>query len=325
MDPVTSYLQTFEALRRQKRWSTNTMVLRFAALSLASAELSDPHAQLEKTASELRRRAGWFGPLRSDIRYMVAAMLLRRGLSAAKVHPQVVRTRKALRQYRLPRSSISATFAALLLVLHEDGAAVPVLHLQRMESIYQCWKQEHRFLTGQDDLPAAALHAVRDESAESLSQRVEEAYRSLHRAGFRRGNPLQLVSHIMALDGRGLVKAVERFRRITQSFQDGGMRISGARYDEVAILALLQEPPAKLAQQVLGYFESVRAARPRPGKEIAFSLAAGIALAAEARRLEGAGSLPALNMLQNVQSILDAQAAAMAAAAAAAGAAAAAS
>ncbi len=310
MELVTSYLRTFDALRRKKRWTTNTVVLRFAALGLASVELADPHAQLERIASDLRDRAGWFGPLRSDVRYVVAAMLLRRGLSAAQVHPRVVRTRKALRRYRLPRGAPQTTFAALLLVLHENGAAVPPRNLERMERIYQCWKQEHFWLTGRDDLPTAALHATQEESPESLTRRIEEAYAALRRAKFRRGNQLQLVSHLMAMDPRGVAKAVQRFERIAHSFRSERKRIWTSHYDEVAILALTEDTPAKLVKRVLDTCRALRAARPKPGKDLAFSLAAGLVLAEQARRLGEAGSLPALSMLRSVQTILDAQAAA---------------
>ncbi len=289
MELVTSYLRTFEALRRKKRWTTNPVVLRFAALGLASAELADPHAQLERIASDLRDRAGWFGPLRSDVRYVVAAMLLRRGLSAAKVHPQVVRTRKALRRYRLPRRATQTTFAALLLVLHENGGAVPPRNLERMERIYQCLKQQHRWLTSQDDLPAVALHAMREESPESLTRRIEEAYTALRRAGFHRGNQLQLVSHLMALDPRGVAKTVQRFERIAHSFRSERQRILTSRYDEVAILALTEDTPARLVKRVLDTFRALRAARPKPGKDLAFSLAAGLVLADHARHLGEAG------------------------------------
>jgi hypothetical protein len=263
--------------------------------------------------------------LRSDVRYVVAAMLLRRGLSAAKVHPQVVRTRKALRRYRLPRRATQTTFAALLLVLHENGGAVPPRNLERMERIYQCWKQQHRWLTSQDDLPAVALHAMREESPQSLTRRIEEAYAALRRAKFRRGNQLQLVSHLMALHPRGVAKAVQRFERIAHSFRSERQRILTSHYDEVAILALTEDTPATLVQRVLDTCRALRAARPKPGKDLAFSLAAGLVLAEQARRLGEAGSLPALSMLQSVQAILDAQAAAAMAAVVAATAASAAS
>jgi hypothetical protein len=233
------------------------------------------------------------------------------------VHPQVVRTRKALRRYSLPRRATQTTFASLLLVLHENGGAVPKQNLERMESIYRCWKQEHRWLTGEDDLPTAALHATREESPESLTRRIEEAYDALRRAKFRRGNPLQLASHLMALDPRGVVKTVQRFERIAHSFRSERQRVSTQHYDEVAILALTEDTPARLVKRVLDTRRALRAARPKPGKDLAFSLAAGLVLAEEAGRLGDAGSLPALSMLRTVQTILDAQAAAAMAAVAA--------
>ena len=89
METVERYLQVFEDLRRKKRWATDTNVLRFAALTLAAAEIDDPGGRLEAAADELRRRAGTFGKLNSPIRYVVAAMVLRKGLRPATVYERV--------------------------------------------------------------------------------------------------------------------------------------------------------------------------------------------------------------------------------------------
>ena len=77
MVTVERYLEVFEDLRRRKRWSTDRNVLRFAALTLASLDERDPGARLEATAKALAKEAGVFSPLRSSIRHVVAAMLLR--------------------------------------------------------------------------------------------------------------------------------------------------------------------------------------------------------------------------------------------------------
>ena len=53
MDPVSFYLDTYEKLRRRKRWTTNTTVLRFAALTLATVDLEDPYTALENVALPL--------------------------------------------------------------------------------------------------------------------------------------------------------------------------------------------------------------------------------------------------------------------------------
>jgi len=316
MDPVATYLDTFEALRKRKRWSANTIVLRYAALTLASLDLAEPYAALEQAAAELRRRAGWFGPLKSETRYAVAAMILRRKLDPGRVHARVLRTRKAMRSYKLPRNSMATTFAALLLVLQADGGAVPAETLRRMERIYRAWREDHFWLTGSDDLPAAAVHAARDEPIDSLTSNVERGYATLRTAGFSRGNQLQLVSHLLAVDPRGVDAAVQRFRRIAGVLRDSREHIRSSRYDEVALLALTSTPPTPLVKSVLEIRDRLRAARPRPSREIALSLAAGIALSDDVRRAEarGAGDL---TMLRAVQAILDAQQAAVAAAIAA--------
>jgi len=322
MEPVTVYLDTFERLRRQKRWGTNTSVLRFAALTLASLDLSDPHGSLESTAKTLRKGAGWFGPLNSEIRYVVAAMILRKDLPAKSVHAEVKRVRAAFREHRLPRSGVPATMAALILVLEEEGRRVPAATLDRMGRIYRRWKEDHRWITGADDLPMAAVHAVRDESVESLSTRVEVAYRRLREARFSRGNALQFASHVLALDPRGIDEAVLRFKQIAKTLKKHRERTGTSRYDEMAILSLTSADPTSLVRTVLGSRDRLRKARPRPSGEIAFSLAAGMAIAADAERGAKLGDVRDLAALQQVHAILAAQQAAVIAAVAASSAAA---
>lgn len=95
---------------------------------------------------------------------------------------------------------------------------------------------------------------------------------------------------------------MERFRRIAERMQLSDRKVRAGRYDEVALLALTEEDTATLVERVLEYRERLRTARPRPGKDLAFSLAAGIALAAdEAQEAErGAGDLAALHSLQAI-------------------------
>ena len=76
------------------------------------------------------------------------------------------------------------------------------------------------------------------------------------------------------------------------------------------MLALTQGAPQTAVDQVLRYCERLRQAKPRPSKEVAFSLAAGIELAEDTERAtkENAGDLTAL---QSIRAILDAQHAAV--------------
>ena len=308
-DPVTRYLATFDRLRARKRWSTDTATFRFVALALGAAGAGVDFDHLEKVATGLRRRARWTSPLKSEIRYVVAAMIVRRGLSPQDVHERVFEARDAFKAQRLPSRGTGPTLAALVLALRSEGRAVPARHVERLASIYRRWRNDHFWLTSANDLPAAALHAGRNEPVEVVTADVERAYARLRELGFRRGNPLQLVSHLLAVDPRGTDAAVQRFAVVAERLRDARERVGSGRYDEVALLALAQETPERAVRRVLAYRDRLRAAKPRPSKDLAFSLAAGIELAEDSARAgrDGAGDLAAL---QAIRDILDAQQAA---------------
>ncbi|MYE14646.1 MAG: DUF4003 family protein [Gammaproteobacteria bacterium] len=319
-DPVGEYLATLERLRARKRWSTDMATVRFAALALGAGRTEADVERLEEAAATLRARAGWTSPLRSEVRHVVAAMLVRERLDPGGVHDRVMETRTALRSHRLPRSQAGTTFAALVLVLRSGGGPVPERQLERLATIWRRWRSEHFWLTGADDLPAAALHACGEREMEMLVADVERAYARLREAGFRRGNGLQWASHVLAVDPRGVDTGVERFRRVAERLRRARVRVRPGRYDETAILALMYADVAAVVDRALDYRDRLRAVKPRAGRDLAFTVAVGLAFAADeggpADRV--AGDLAAL---QSIQAILSARRAAAASAAGAGGAA----
>lgn len=310
---IENYLATFEELRRRKRWSTDTTILRYAALSLATAEIDDPAGELERVAEELRRRADWFGPLRSPVRYAVAAMLIRRGVPAGRTHDAVRRTRETFRAVKLRRAGVQEVLAAFMLVLNNDGRPAARVTVLRMKQILERWNRDHPWLTGQDDYPMAALHATRGEGVEEFGSRVESIYQRLRESKFSRGNQLQLASHILSIADWSGAEAARRMTSLRDAFVARKQRIGTEQYDEVALLALTPGGPAQVAQHVLDYRDRLREAKPRPQKSIAFSLAAGVVLGEAVDRADGLSDTRDLAAVKAVQAILDAQAAAVAA------------
>ena len=285
-DPITTYLETFDRLRAAKRWTTNTVIFRFVALTLEAAGPDVTYDQLEAAAKGLQKRARWTNPLKSEIRYVVAAMILRRGLDPGRIHARVVETRDAFKAHKIARRGTGPTLAALVLALQEEGRAVPKQRLERLAQIYRRWREDHFWLTDSNDLPAAALH----EPVEALAANVERAYQSLREAGFSRGDKLQLVSQLLAVDPRGAGAGVQRFCRVADRLKDAGERVNSGHYDEIAMLALTQEAPARVVDRVLRYRDRLRAAKPRPPKDRALSLAAGIDPARRLTRRPGHGA-----------------------------------
>jgi hypothetical protein len=312
-DPIDGYLQTFERLRARKRWSVNSVTFRFVALSLGAAAGTIGFDRLEQVATELRKRARWTSPLKSEVRYVVAAMILRRGQDPAAIHARVFETRDAFKAHKLPGRGIGATLAALLLALHHEAGPVPQQQLERLAQTYRRWRKEHRWLTSSSDLPAAALHAARDVPVDAVAEDVERAYTRLDDAGFRRGNQLKLVSHLLAVDPRGTDTGVQRFCAVAERLRYADEPVGAGRYDEIALLALTQGSPDEVVDRVLGNRDRLRAVKPRPDKAVAFTLAAGIELAADTE-VAGERDVGELAALQSIQAIVDAQQAAMIAA-----------
>ena len=315
-DPIERYLVVFDRLRSRKRWHNNTAAFRYVALTLGSVGPTIDYDHLEQAAAGLKRRARWTSPLKSEVRYAVAAMILRRKLDPEAVHRIVYETRDAFKSKKLPSRGVGPTLAALLLALQGKARPVPNAHIERLAQIYRQWRKDHFWLTSSRDLPAAALHASRDEPVASVTLHVQRAYERLREAGLWRGNQLQLASHLLAVDPRGVDTAVQRFQVVAEQLRNAGERIGPSRYDEVAVLALTQWTPTQVAERVLRFRDRLRETKPRPAKNLAFSLAAGIVLAEEEDSdqsdQQAARDLAALTA---IQAIMDAQQAAAATAA----------
>jgi hypothetical protein len=311
MDPVERYLEVFEGLRSRKRWSTDTNILRFAALTLAAADVVDTGADVETTAKALVDEAGGFSPLASSIRHAVAAILIRRGLDPVATVRRTKETLTVFKEFKLRRGGAQPLLAALLLVLDAGGDMPSRATIARLKAIIDRWEEDHRFLTGIDDYPMAAMHATRDVSVEELGLSVEQIYQLLRRAKFSAGNQLQLVSHLLVFSEQGPREAAGRFERMAKELKAKGQRVWQGQYDEVALLVLSGGQVDEVSTRVIEYRERLRAVKPRPQKDVAFSIAAGVVLAEEAEKMESLEDPAAVANLRAVQAIIEAQQAAM--------------
>jgi hypothetical protein len=310
VDPVQRYLEVFDSLQRRKRWFTDTNLLRFAALTLAASDVDDSGVDLETAAKALADEAGGFSPLASPIRHSVAALLIRRGFDPTITVRRVKETLALFKEHKLQRSGALPVLAALLLVLDAGGELPSEDTLARMKAILARWNDDHFFLTGADDYPMAAIHATRDLSVEQLGLEVEQIYRQLARARFSKGEQLQLVSHLLMFSDLGPREAAVRFEAVAAALRSTKQRVWTSHYDEVALLVLSGGRVDEIVPRVIDIRDRLRAAKPRPTAAIAFSLAAGIVLAEQARRAEAADVGDA-STLRAVQSIMEAQQAAM--------------
>ncbi len=311
MDSVERYLEVFEQLYRRKRWSTGVNILRFAALTLAASHAADPEADLEATAKTLADEAGGFSPLSSAIRHAVAAILIRRELDPPMVVRNTKQTLANFKEFKLSKSGARPVLAALILVLDADGGVPRRETIARLKAIIDRWNEDHWFLTGVDDYPMAAMHATRDLAVEQIGMEAEQIYQLLRKAKFPSGEQLQLVSQLLMFSDLGPREAVHRFERIATALKKARQRVWQSHFDEVALLVLSGGRVDQVVPKVIDYRDRLRAVKPKPTADIAFSIAAGVVLAEEAERMLGLEDAAAAANLRAVQAIIEAQQAAM--------------
>ena len=311
MDPVERYLEVFEGLRRRKRWSTGVDILRFAALTLAATDAAEPGSELEETAKVLTKEAGAFSPLNSSMRHAVAAIVNRRGLDPVAVVHRTKETLAVFKEFKLRRSEFHAHLAALILVLDARGGTPSRGTIARMKAIIDRWEEDHWFLTGVDDYPMAAMHATRDLSVEQLGIDVEQIYQLLRQTKYPSGEQLQLVSHLLMFSDLGPREAAERFDRTAKALKNAKQRVWQSHFDEVAMLVLSGGHVEEVVPKVIEYRHRLLEVKPRPTADIAFSIAAGVVLAEEARKLEKLEGATTAANLRAVQALIEAQQAAM--------------
>lgn len=281
MKSLESYRRTFEQVKKRHRWSSGNAVLRFAALCLAGVPGANPVEAMERAAETLKRKSGFWASLNSPLRTLLAAMILRRGLDPSRIHDAMEKTCAELKKRGLGGYGEYKRLAGLILAFRH-GPETPGIVFDRLQEIHATWVRDHWWLTGEDDLPMAALHASRSESVDALTARLEETYRRLVEAGCGRGNALQLASHILGVrpwDGR---RAAGRFADIAAAFESEHRSIGRGQYDEVALLALTTGPAERIARKVAGACEVLRADVGWTGQGLAFPLAVGCWLAEQA-------------------------------------------
>jgi hypothetical protein len=311
MDSIERYLEVFEGLRRRKRWSTGIAVLRFAALTLAASDMANPGGDLEDTAKALADEAGGFSPLSSAMRHAVAAILIRRGLDPVATVHRTKETLAIFKEFKLGRSGPHPLLAALILVLDAEGGSPSRDTIARLKAIIDRWDEDHWFLTGADDYPMAAMHATRNISVEQLGMDVEQIFQLLRKAKYPSGEQLQLVSHLLVFSDQGPREAAQRFDRTAKALKKAKQRVWQNHFDEVALLVLSGGHVDQVVPRVIEYRDRLRAVKPKPMADIAFSIAAGVVLAEEAERMRGLESAATAANLRAVQAIIEAQQAAM--------------
>jgi hypothetical protein len=270
---------------------------------------------IRSVAADISERQGWFGELKSPLRFIVSAMLVRNEDSADGFLDEVRRTRAMFREAKLRRGGIYETMAILVLRIAGDKKPITIDAVIRFQAIYEEMKRHHWWLTGPDDFPACAILVSQPESPDQIGAGIETIYQRLNAVGFKSGDPLQTAANLLYLARLNPLEIADRYRALADSFRTRGARIWQNEYDELAILSFLKHRAALVVDRVLEYQTVIRQLKPKPDRSLAFNIASSIAFLDLVRMDEDLKEITDAKALMDMQSIIAAQQAAAACAA----------
>ena len=292
---LDGYVEILTSLEAKYRWKSSTNVLRLAALTVTGMPPEQAVEGLDRAAETLKRSGAWWGPLSTPLRFVLGGLLARREINVEQVAAGLSATLDGFKEQKLARGGYSAAIAAFLLVMGRGGDAADPVLIARLSGILASWKKDHPWITGQGDMPLAAIHALRDEPVEYLAKRVESIYQALDEAGLKKGDQLQLAAQLLALAPWTAEEAAQAMVRMAESARAHKVRPRRGLYDEAALLALSGGDPDELAHGVATLRQALmrwRVGRKKLfgaltiGEEEVLSIATGLLLLSRVNELE---------------------------------------
>ncbi|WP_210367058.1 DUF4003 family protein [Bacillus sp. REN3] len=266
------YIQIYSVLKEEFRWKvTNHSVLMMAASLYISTNRNFDMARFAELAEYIKSESRLFSPLRSESRFMFAAMLDTRFENPEEKFPVLIKAYDELVSGGFSKNIY--TYIAAMLLITKNTEEIQ-LYSGRAREIYKKMKGEHWFLTGHSDYPLAVMLAQDPRQADELIARMEDLYTKLSQNGFRKGNDLQSMSHILSLhETRSADDLVMGSAEINDRMKEEGIKPKTMFYPQIALLTFIERGIDNLAE-IREVWEQLNAEKPfKWKKDINFMMA----------------------------------------------------
>ncbi|TYS14434.1 DUF4003 domain-containing protein [Rossellomorea vietnamensis] len=238
MRKVDRYKDIYSQLRSNLRWKvSDSRAIMMAASLYVTSEREFDLDRFQKLSDFIKNEAGIFSTLKSQLRFTIAAMLDTRFSNPEGAFADFSKSYEALIEKGFNRG-VYSYIAAMVLCSHEDKADSASLAMR----IFKKMREEHFFLTGQSDYPLAMLLSERNQEIDSLIVRIEDFYNTLDQKGFRKGNDLQSMSHILSLhENPDPNELISRCTTLFDRMRQLGIKPKANLYPQLAVLSFLSD------------------------------------------------------------------------------------
>ncbi|WP_418201441.1 DUF4003 family protein [Alkalihalobacterium sp. APHAB7] len=238
---VEQYIDGYKQLKSALKWKVSDKTLMMVASIYVVNNKTLNISQFTELSEHIKSQVGLLSTLRGYQRFTIAAMLDVRFENPNAKFEEFIDLYEQLIQGGFKRDSFSYIAAMILLTNDPDGSDHRE-SIERALAIYKGMKAQHFFLTSTVDYPLAVLLAKVDTDIQILLDLTKTYYDELSKHGFRKGNDLQFLSHILSLQYEEKPNVlIERSLNILDKFKQSRRRLKTMHYPEIGLLALLED------------------------------------------------------------------------------------
>ena len=229
-------------------WLDTTILQLSAAMYLTNKKILADQEELKRCNAIIKKHCGALSVYRNNMRDILCVRMMTHEnpedyLLKIMELSDLVDRRKALK-------TAFAVHAAILLYDRVDPSEYEY-YAGLTKVIYQRMKEEHRFLTGEDDLAFAALLAVSNIDIENLDLEMKECFELLKEEKISL-DARQELSHILALDMGAPTEKVAKVKALFEEFKRRKKQFrSGYEMVSVGMLAMIDLSVSELCDMVL--------------------------------------------------------------------------
>ncbi|HWO75322.1 MAG TPA: DUF4003 family protein [Bacillus sp. (in: firmicutes)] len=239
---LIDYIKIYTLLKEKLKWKVadqRTLML-IASMYVVNKKSFDSD-RFFQISDYIKNNVGAFSILKSYQRFTTAAMLDIHFENPEKKFDELIEWYEELVKGGFSRGTFTY-ISAFSLLKDANPQGNRNEKIERALAVYKGMQKKHYFLTSAADYPLAVMVANRKEPIDELIDLIEEFYDQLHENGFKKGNDLQFLSHILSLDYEtNRNELVSRCMKLWDTFNQLGRKPKSTHYPEIGMLALIED------------------------------------------------------------------------------------
>ncbi|WP_026896171.1 DUF4003 family protein [Clostridiisalibacter paucivorans] len=229
-----SYMDIYTDMRLKFKWKLPSQVLGMLPLIYVINDKKFDMELYEDVVDYIKKNTGFFSPIKSQQTYSIAALLISNYEDPKYKFDQLLVCIDKMKEYGFKKGPYLGISSFILLEEKDLDK-----RLENTSKIFKGMKENHKFLTSQDDYPLAIMLAKDLKDEEKVILDMEYYYASLAETKFKKGNELQLMSQLLTLSESDLRDSiVERCKEMYNIFKQNNIKVRRVLYPSIALLVL---------------------------------------------------------------------------------------